>query len=344
MRILVTGATGFVGRVLVRDLAQAGLHVRAATRRTDAEVGGAAETVAVGDIGPDTDWRAALAGVEAVAHLAARVHVLDEREADPATAFRHVNAEGTRRLAEAAAAAGVRRFVLVSSIKAVVDETLEGIVDDATPPRPTGAYGMSKLEAEDVLERAAAGSGMTAVTLRPPLVHGPGVGANFRRLLALCRTPLPLPFGALHNRRSLVFVDNLADAIRTALLYPGLRGGRFLVHDGPPPPMREVLATLRAAFGRSPLLVPVPPELLRLLLRPLGAATFDRLAGPLVLDDAGFRELTGWTPPFGLDDGLRVTANWFKTASLQSTIPAQMDGKDQNLRRSVTRMPPVGPS
>lgn len=340
MRILVTGATGFIGRVLVRDLAQAGLHVRAATRRADAEVEGAAETVAVGDIGPDTEWSAALAGMEAVAHLAARVHVLDEREADPAAAFRHVNAEGTRRLAEAAAAAGVRRFVLVSSIKAVAGETHEGIVDHATPPRPTGAYGMSKLEAEDALERAAAGSGMTAVTLRPPLVHGPGVGANFRRLLALCRTPLPLPFGALHNRRSLVFVDNLADAIRTALLHPGLRGGRFLVHDGPPPPMREVLATLRAALGRKPALVPVPPQ----LLRPLGAAAFDRLAGPLVLDDAGFRELTGWIPPFGLHDGLRVTANWFKTASLQSTIPAQMDGKDQNPRRSVTRMPPVGPS
>jgi nucleoside-diphosphate-sugar epimerase len=344
MRILVTGATGFVGCVLVRDLARSGLQVRAATRRADAEVEGAAETVAVGDIGPDTDWRAALAGVEAVAHLAARVHVLDEREADPAAAFRHVNAGGTRRLAEAAAAAGVRRFVLVSSIKAVVDETLEGIVDDATPPRPTGAYGMSKLEAEDVLERAAAGSGMTAVTLRPPLVHGPGVGANFRRLLALCRTPLPLPFGALRNRRSLVFVDNLADAIRTALLHPAMRNGRFLVHDGPPPPMREVLATLRAAFGRSPRLITVPPDLLRLLVRPLGTAAFDRLAGPLELDDTSFRNLTGWIPPFGLDDGLQVTANWFKTASLQSTIPARTNGEGRNPREAVNRMPPVEPS
>lgn len=314
MRVLVTGATGFVGRVLVRDLARAGLPVRAATRRPGTAVEGAAETVGIGGIGPETDWHRVLTGIEAVVHLAARVHVLDERETDPSAAFRRVNAEGTRRLAEAAAAAGVRRFVLVSSIKAVTDETHAGIVTGATPPRPGSAYGLSKLEAEDALDGVAAGSGMTAVSLRPPLVHGPGVGANFRRLLALCRTPLPLPFGALDNRRSLVFVDNLADAIRTALVHPTLRGGRFLVHDGPPPPMREMLATLRAAFGRKPSLVPVPPGLLRLLLRPLGAGAFDRLAGPLELDDSDFRNLTGWTPPFGSEDALQATANWFKTA------------------------------
>lgn len=343
MRVLVTGATGFVGRVLVRDLARNGLRVRAAVRSGTTGIEGAADTVAVGDIGPGTDWRPALSGIDAVAHLAARVHVLDEREGDPAAAFRHVNVEGTRRLAESAAGAGIRRFVLVSSIKAVVDESHDGVITGATPPRPSSAYGISKLEAEDALEQAAAGTGMQALSLRPPLVHGPGVGANFRRLLSLCGSPLPLPFGALGNRRSMIFVDNLADAIRTALLHPASTKGRFLVHDGPPPPMHAVLAILREASGRRLPMIPVPPPMLRLLLRPLGGAIFERLAGPLELDDADFRNLTGWIPPFVPEDGLRVTADWFKTASSQGATPSRRNGGARNPPETADRTPPADP-
>lgn len=309
-RVLITGATGFVASALIPELQSRGWRVRAAIRRPDGRF--RTETIPVGDIGGDTDWSAALDGIDAVVHLAAHVHRLGEGPDDDARHF-SVNAEGTGRLAEAAAAAGVRRVVFVSSIKAVADD---GLVTERTPPLPRTAYGRSKLEGERALERIAGRTDVETVILRPPLVYGPGVGANFLQLLQLCRRGLPLPLGAIQNRRSLIYAGNLADAIATCLSHPLAAGHRFLLHDGPTPSTPELISKLRAAFGRSPRLVAVPPGLLSAGLRLLGRDdVYQRLAGSLLLDDAGFRTLTGWSPPMPQDQALLATARWFAQPS-----------------------------
>jgi len=312
MRVLVTGATGFVGSALVPLLIGRGHTVRAAVRRPGAQVPGA-ETLAVGDIGPDTDWSAALDGVDAVAHLAARVHVMQDTAADPLAAFRRVNTAGTLRLAEAAAARGVRRFVHLSSIKAVVDESRPEPVRDSTPADPHSAYGVSKREAEQGLEALGARGVLDPVILRPPLVYGPGVGGNLRTLLAACRRRLPLPLALLDNRRSLIYVGNLADAVAACLAHPDAAGRTFLVSDGTPLTTPDLIRHLSAGLGVSPRLLPVPPALLASAAKLLGkGAVWDRVGGSLVLDDGSIRTVLGWSPPVDAASGLRATAEWFK--------------------------------
>ncbi|WP_029007365.1 NAD-dependent epimerase/dehydratase family protein [Azospirillum halopraeferens] len=313
MKILVTGATGFVGRTLVPLLAERGHEVRAAVRRPDATVPGAA-TAAVGEIGPDTDWAAALRGAEAVVHLAARVHVMRDRAKDPLAAFRQVNTEGTRRLAEAAAAAGVRRFVLVSSIKAVTDESRPAPVAERDTPRPGSPYGISKLEAEQALAAVGSRTGMETVVLRPPLVYGPGVGGNFRTLMELIRRRVPLPVGKVENRRSLLFVENLADAIALALVHPDAAGHAFLLHDSFPMSTPDLVRGLAREMGVKPRLIAVSPDLLRLGARLAGKrAAYDRVAGSLVVEDHLIHRTLLWRPPRNTAYGLRATAEWFKS-------------------------------
>jgi nucleoside-diphosphate-sugar epimerase len=309
-RVLITGASGFVASALIPELQSRGWQVRGATRRPDGRL--RIETIPVGDIGRRTNWSAALDGVDAVVHLAAHVHRRGEGPDDDARHFT-VNAEGTARLAETAAASGVRRIVFVSSIKAVADD---GLVTDDTPPLPRTAYGRSKLEGEQTLERIADQTGIETVILRPPLVYGPGVGANFLQLLRICHRGLPLPLGAIRNQRSLIYVGNLADAIATCLSHPLAAGHRFLLHDGPTPSTPGLISKLRAALGQPPRLIAVQPDLLRAGLRLLGQSdAYQRLAGSLLLDDAGFRTLTGWSPPMPQDQALLATACWFAQRS-----------------------------
>lgn len=311
-RVLVTGATGFVGRHLVPLLLERGHAVRAAVRRPD-DVPPQAELVSVAAIDGATDWTAALDGIEAVVHLAARVHVMRDTAADPLAAFRAVNRDGTRRLAEAAAAAGVRRFVYVSSIKAVCDESRPEPVTDATPPDPHSPYGVSKREAELALSEIAARTGMESCVLRPPLVYGPGVGGNFRTLMELVRRGVPLPLGRVENRRSLLFVGNLADAIERCLTHPGAAGGSFLLHDGAPPSTPALVREIAGALGVPARLIPMPAGVLALAARLAGRpAAWDRVGGTLVVDDRGIRDAIGWAPPHDRAHGLRVTAEWFK--------------------------------
>lgn len=316
MRVLVTGATGFVASALIPMLADRGHHVRAAVRRPGAFP--VPDTVAPGDIGPDTDWGRALDGINAVVHLAARVHQAEE-PGDPAEALglhRRVNVEGTRRLAEAAAAAGVRRMVLVSTIKAVTENGAEAPVTDATPPRPTSPYGISKLEAEQALEAVAARTGLEQVVIRPPLVYGPGVGANFRQLMELCRRAPPLPFGAIRNRRSLVYVGNLAGAITACAEHRDAPGHRFLVHDGTVLSTPDLIRAIARSLGRPARLFGVPPSLLGAALKLIGRGdAFDRLAASLELDDRAIRKTLGWQPLWSQEDALRVTAEWFNAAA-----------------------------
>jgi nucleoside-diphosphate-sugar epimerase len=316
MRILITGANGFVGSALIPILKSHGHQIRASTRRPG--IAPVPDTVVTGDVGPDTDWAQALRDIDAVVHLAARVHQMDD-PADPSLvieAYRRVNVEGTRRLAEAAASAGVRRMVFVSTIKAVTENSGDTPVTELTPPAPETPYGISKLEGERVLKEVGDRTGLETAILRPPLVYGPGVGANFLRLLALCRNAPPLPLGAIHNRRSLIFVENLAGAIACCVEHPAAAGGCFLVHDGKALSTPDLIRTLAGIMDRPARLFNVPPSLLRgaLTLVRRGDA-FKRLAASLELDDRHLRRTLGWQPFWSQEDGLRLTAEWFNASA-----------------------------
>ncbi|MGE5478754.1 MAG: NAD-dependent epimerase/dehydratase family protein [Bacteroidales bacterium] len=307
MKVLVTGASGFVGAAMCRRLLAGGHKVVAAVRRDDAFLPLEVEARRVAELGPATDWRPALAGCDAVIHLAARAHVMKDRAADPLALFRRVNVDGTLRLAEQAVAAGIGRFVFVSSIKVngeatPPDRPFHG--DDA--PAPQDAYGLSKAEAEAGLAGLATRTGLSLAVLRPPLVHGPGVKGNLAALLKGLALGMPLPLGAIRNRRSLVGVGNLADAL--AFLVERDVQGRFLVRDDEDVSTPELIRRLAAHLGRPACLLPVPPALLRLAGRLTGkAAAVERLTGSLVVDDAPLRAL-GWVAPFTLDQGLAAMA------------------------------------
>ena len=249
--VLVTGANGFVGRHLCDLLSARGYIVRRAVRTLDREeIESVDDTIAVGEIGSSTDWHAALEGVDAVVHLAARVHVLDERESDPLAAFREVNTLGTLRLAQQAVESGVPRIVYVSSIKAATSSTGQEAASESDPPDPRDPYGRSKLEAETELLRIGAQGSLETVIVRPPLVYGPGVGANFLRMLTVVKRGIPLPFGGICNKRSLVSVTNLCDFISRCLKDEAAIGEVFYVSDGIDVSTPELLRRLGSAIGR----------------------------------------------------------------------------------------------
>lgn len=319
MQVLVTGATGFVGRPLVAALLAAGRRVRIAVRRPMVPPEAGVEVAAVGDIGPDTDWQAALAGVDVVIHLAARVH---QGGRDDAPAHQRTNALGSRGLAEAAAAAGVRRFVFLSSTKVMGDVSpAHRPWRETDPPRPTDAYGQSKWQAEQALHEVASRSTMVVVTLRPPLVYGSGVKANFRALMKAVMRGLPLPLGAIDNRRSLVFVGNLVDAILRCVDDPRAAGQTFFVCDGEDVSTPALIRAVAQALGRPARLVPVPPALLVLGARLLGrGAQASRLCGSLAVDGTHLRTTLGWLPPYTMREGLAETARTYLAE--QRTAPA----------------------
>lgn len=309
--ILVTGADGFVGRALRSHLSAAERPWRGAVR------GGAGpreeHLLAVGDVGLETDWGAALEGVDAVVHLAARAHVLRERAADPPGEYRRVNVAGAGRLARAAAESGVRRFVFVSSVGVNGDETgRDRPFTERHVPRPRGHYALSKWEAERELRAVSSRTGMELTILRPPLVYGPGVKANFLRLMRLVSRGLPLPFGSVDNRRSLIHAANLADAITVCLDHPGAAGETFLLGDGESVSTPELIRRLARALGRPARLLPCPPGLLSAAARAAGASGRARqLLGSLVVDDRKIRESLGWRPPRAMTEGLEETARWY---------------------------------
>lgn len=310
--VLVTGASGFVGRALVERLLADGVPTLAAVR-TAAVLPAGARQVHAPDLGPDADWRAALDGVACVVHLAARVHVMRDDAADPLAEFRRVNVQGTLALARQAAEAGVRRLVFASSIKVNGEGSAPGrpfTADDV--PAPCDPYGISKHEAEQALWAVAAQTGMELVIVRPVLVYGPGVKANFRSLMGWLARGLPLPLGAIHNRRSLVALDNLVDLLTTCVDHPAAAGQVFLAGDGEDLSTTELLRRLGVALGKPARLLPVPAAWLEGAARLLGRAPVaQRLCGSLQVDIGKARDLLGWTPPVTVDDALRKTARAF---------------------------------
>lgn len=306
--VMVTGGTGFVGRVLIDRLVRDKRFIpRAASRREDRCSFGAGEQVRIGDLGSDTDWRAAVAGVSTVVHLAARVHVMQESEADSTDVFRKANVEGTLSLARQAVEAGVRRLVFVSSIKVNGEATLPDRAFTPTDsPRPQDPYAVSKWEAEEGLRQLARQTGLEVVIVRPPLVYGPGVRANFRRLINLVQRGLPLPLGAVNNKRSLVAVDNLVDLLTHCIDHPAAAGQTFLVSDGEDLSTPELIRRLAKALGRPARLIAVPPALLRLAGRlTRRAQEVERVIGSLQVDISHACETLDWRPPVAVDEALR---------------------------------------
>jgi nucleoside-diphosphate-sugar epimerase len=311
VKILLTGATGFVGQALLPHLRTEGMTVRVASRRTPGAGVSGIEHARVADIGPGTDWRMALTGVDTVLHLAARVHVLRDVARDPLVPFRAVNVAGTLNLAEQAIQAGVGRFVYVSSIK-VNGEGRDAPYTESDLPAPEDAYAISKWEAEQGLRELASRSALEVVILRPPLIYGPGVKANFLRLMQVVHRGWPLPLGAVHNRRSLLYLGNFVDVLTRCVLHPAAAGQTFLLADGEDVSSPELIRRLAAAMERPPRLLPVPESVLRIVGVALGKRMeMARLLGSLTIDAGHVRRVLDWQPPFSLDKGLHATVEAF---------------------------------
>lgn len=307
-RVLITGANGFLGTALAQHLA--GRFALVLAVRSEASVlPDQGTVVAVGDINAATDWSQALAGVDTVVHCAARAHVMNEGSSDPLEEYRKVNVEGTRALVQQAAQAGVKRFVFVSSIKVNGESTTGRQPYGAElQPAPEDAYGQSKHEAEQVLLRECAAAGMELVIIRPPLLYGPGVKANFRSLCQLAAKPLPLPFGAIRNRRSMLYVGNLCNFIEACMTHEAAANQTFVIADGEDVSLRQLLVLMRRAMGRRPGLLPVSAGLFRLAGRLTGKqAVVDRVVGDLQVDISKARELLGWQAPFSVEQGIAAT-------------------------------------
>ena len=308
--ILVTGASGFVGSALVALLSQGPRPVTRVLRSAAAcpQPGDAI----VGDIGAETRWNGLLKDVECIVHLAARTHVLGEHGTNPLAAYREINVKGTIRLAQHAAAAGVRRLVFLSSVKVNGEETSDKPFSEENTPQPLDAYGISKAEAEDALRSIGAATGLEIVILRPPLVYGPGVKGNFLRLLRLIERRVPLPLASINNRRSLLGVGNLVDAIIASMDGPVAAGRTYLVSDGEDTSTPELISKLARALGVQPNLLPCPVGLLSLGAAILGkSAEAMRLTGSLQVNSSRIRQELGWNPRYSLNQGLNSTAQWY---------------------------------
>jgi nucleoside-diphosphate-sugar epimerase len=299
MKVLVTGSTGFVGKAVVRRLRGAGHEVRAAVRRP----GGSPtpQVVAVGDICGSADWREALEGIDVVVHLAARAHVMKDT-ADGARLFTATNAEGTLRLAEAMRQAGVRRMVFMSTIKVNGESTTGTPFHADDLPAPADPYAVSKYEAEQGLLRMPS---LDPVIIRPPLVYGPGVKGNLARFCRLADLGMPVPFGAIDNRRDLVGVDNLADLVAACVTHPAAARQVFLAADGVPLSTPRLYAMIAESMGRSPRMLRVSPDLLNRIGRWVGlGAELQRLTGSLEIDLSGTRRALDWSPPVAPEAGI----------------------------------------
>lgn len=299
--MLVTGASGFIGKALCDELLKRKIPATAVKRARTSTV-----SIAIGEIDGSTDWSAALRECSTVVHLAARVHVMQDAAVDPLSEYRHTNVQGTLNLASQAAAAGVKRFVFLSSVKVNGESTAVGhCFGPNDVPAPQDPYGISKMEAEQGLRLIAERTSMEVVIIRPPLVYGPGVKANFAALMHAVQLGWPLPLGAVHNQRSLVALGNLVDFIITCATHHAAANQTFLVCDGQDLSTSELVRVMSRAAGVPTRLLPIPVSLLRLVGRWLGRTdAIDRLCGNLQVDSSKARDLLGWLPPISVEEGL----------------------------------------
>jgi nucleoside-diphosphate-sugar epimerase len=313
MRILLAGASGFVGRGLVPVLLNQRHEVTAAVRKLTVDLDSRVTQGLIDGLSAEQDWQPLLIGQEAVIHLAARVHVMSDDSSDPLAEYRKVNVEGTLKLARQAVDAGVKRFIFISSVKVNGEGTTLGAPYSADmQAAPSDPYGVSKMEAEQGLRALAAETGMEVVIVRPVLVYGPGVQANVLSMMRWLHKGVPLPFGAIHNRRSLVALDNLVDLIATCIAHAAAANQTFLVSDGEDLSTTMLLRRMGAALGKPAHLLSVPSWMLETGATMLGKqALAQRLCGSLQVDISKTRELLGWTPPVTVDEALNKTAKHF---------------------------------
>jgi nucleoside-diphosphate-sugar epimerase len=312
-RILVTGASGFVGQALCAELVGRGYLVRAAIRTNADLVPAGCEILQINNISASTDWSAALEDVDTVIHLAARVHVMRENLLNPLEEFRNVNVKGTEQLARAAAANGVTRFVYVSSVKVNGESTIDGErLNEASLPKPLDAYGRSKWEAEQVLHQIESQTGLGIVVIRPPLVYGPNVKGNFARMLEMLRQGIPLPLASVRNLRSLIYVRNLVDALIVCATTSKAVGNTYLVSDGEDMSTPDLLKYMGNAIDCPVRLFPFPLAFLNFIGRVIRRSNqVSRLVGSLRVDTSKIRNELGWIPPFSAQQGLHATGEYF---------------------------------
>jgi len=314
MKLLVTGSTGFVGHTLIDEVLKVpDYHVCAAVRGLVADLPKNVEQFEIKGISPDTDWEAGLEQVDCIIHIAARVHIMSDTADNPLEEFRIVNTHGTLALAKQAEKSGVKRFIYLSTIKVNGESTrLDTPFKEDDIFIPTDPYALSKYEAEIGLLDLAKTTKMEVVIIRPPLVYGPGVKANFYSMMKWLNKEIPLPFGAIHNKRNLVALDNLVDLILTCIEHPAAANQIFLVSDGEDLSTTELLSCVAKALGKKLRLLRVNQQLLELGLKFVGKKGLaQRLCGSLQVDISKAKKLLNWTPPVSVDEGLRKTAQHF---------------------------------
>ena len=313
--VLVTGADGFIGKALCAEMVSRGWNIRAAVRTKEKikNLPGEIQIIETGPIGPDTKWRDALNNVDAVVHLAGRAHIMDDSSSDPLLEYRIVNTAGTECLAKAAAGKGIRRFIFMSTIKVNGEGGTDPYNENDTPD-PKDPYSMSKWEAEIKLTEISSETGMEIVIIRAPLVYGPSVKANFLKLLKAVDKGIPMPFAGIKNKRSMIYIGNLVNLIITCINHPKAAGETYLVSDSEKISIPELISRIGDAFGKPGRLFYTPLFLLRLFGIAAGKSReIERLTGTLTIDSSKIRKELNWTPPFTLVQGLKETAEWYKT-------------------------------
>jgi UDP-glucose 4-epimerase len=318
--ILITGATGFLGKPLIKQLSLEFTKSNIfPVLRKNSTLFGEFSPIVVDDVNSTTDWSDKLQGIDCVIHCAARVHVMNEVDEDPLEAFREVNVRGTLQLAQAAAKSGVKRFIFVSSIKVNGESTTGRLpYQSSDTPNPEDPYGISKAEAEEGLKKLAEETGIDVVIIRPPLVYGPGVKANFAAMLKLVSTGLPLPFGCIkNNQRSMVYVENLISLITECINNKNAANQTFLISDDDDLSTKAFVQGLSKALGKSRFMLPVPNTVIFLAGKVLGkAAIIDRLCGSLQVDINHTKNTLNWQPPYSVEQGFSATAKYFKEQHL----------------------------
>jgi nucleoside-diphosphate-sugar epimerase len=330
---LITGATGFIGQAACKQLLACGWDVKGTVRsvsQTKPVLPSGVIACSVDSLGPGTDWRAALHGIDVIVHLAARVHIMKEIAEDSLMEFRQVNTHATERLARMASQTGVKRLVFLSTVKVNGEKTVfhphplplrrysgqapgeRERFSETDVPNPQDAYAVSKWEAEQALKRVGDETDLEVVILRAPLVYGPGVKGNFLRLLQAVKSGIPLPLASVNNSRSLIFVENLVDAIMICATHPQAAGKTYLLRDNEDVSTAQLLKRLARAMHRPARLWPFPPAALRFAAQLLGmSAEAERLLDSLQVEDSKIRKELGWKPSFSVDEGLMETAKWF---------------------------------